>query len=392
MTEQRSKAPYLTLIHLGCGAKPTLENYLNLAEQVWLVDADGDVIQELQDKLAETPNLHLRQEIIALDEQPATFYHYNLAWANGLQPIDEATQRLYPGLHCLKTSQQLTQPIGKLVEQIIKKEAKHLLILDLGEQNQAVLQAMEDTGQLALFTQVILMPAHNSKAVTEVPHSLHRTTQANEGLALPENSQVLERHPLVQQLQNTQQEHLKEQEALKQQLAELKQDRDSQAKKLEEAAQQREEQAKKTESLNKEQEALKQQLAEIKQDRDSKAKKLEEATQKSENLVTQIEIINKEKEDALHQKHLNFEAKNAAQLEVEQLTQKCEELKKTVESLTEEKATFLQQQDQLINQTQEERKQWLAKLQTQEHLEQNLVRVEAQLDLLKQLLIHEQEL
>ncbi|WP_176212855.1 hypothetical protein, partial [Halomonas sp. BC1] len=156
MPEQHPIARYQTLIHLGSGTHPAVDSYTQLAEEVWLVDADGDAINQLQENYAETPNLHLRQEIIATEQQPATFYHYNLAWANGLEPIDEATQRLYPGLRCIKTTQQLAQPIDQLVAEALKDQDRNLLILDLGEQNEPLLQALEESEQLTRFTSVIL--------------------------------------------------------------------------------------------------------------------------------------------------------------------------------------------------------------------------------------------
>lgn len=270
MPEQHPIARYQTLIHLGSGTNPAVDTYTQLAEDVWLVDADDDTINQLQETYAETPNLYLRQESIAIEKQPATFYHYNLAWANGLKPIDEATQHLYPGLRCLKTTQQLTQPINELVTEALKAQGQNLLILDLGEQNEPLLQALEKSGQLTRFTTVILLPAHRSTETIKVPPSLHGPAQVPEGLQLPEHSQVLERHPLAQELQNTK--------------AELK-----------ETAQLGDEKARQAKDLSKEKENLKQQLAERDQQlaertqqRDEKAKQADDATKARDELKNQL--------------------------------------------------------------------------------------------------------
>lgn len=325
MREQHPIARYQTLIHLGSGTNPAVDTYTQLAEDVWLVDADDDAINQLQETYAETPNLYLRQESIAIEKQPATFYHYNLAWANGLKPIDEATQHLYPGLRCLKTTQQLTQPINELVAEALKAQGQNLLILDLGEQNEPLLQALEKSGQLTRFATVILLPAHRSTETIKVPPSLHGLAQVPEGLQLPEHSQVLERHPFAQELQNTK--------------AELK-----------ETAQLRDEKARQVEELSKEKENLKQQLverdqqlAERAQQRDAKAKQADNITKARDELKQQLAARDKQlaertqqrDEETLHavKKNSELELKSS---KVEEDQARSEQLQKEYNALVEE--------------------------------------------------------
>ena len=430
---------YQTLIHLGCGIKPDIENYLQLAEQCWLIDADSEVISQLQEAYSDICNLHFQQEIITVYEQEATFYHYNLPWANGLKPVDDKTQQLYPGLQCIKTTKLQTQPINDLITDILKTEGHHLLILSLGLQNEEILHALDKSGILTELTTVILDFDKSNSSQIKIPHSFYIASNASQLIQLRENSVLLERHPLVKDLENTKEElsvtkqlcnqQMEQIEAQMQQLTELTEEKNQQESKLADLSQQLEVLTKQTEDLSKERESLKQQLGvradqtnqqeskladlsqqlevltkqteDLSKERESlkqqlterteqtnhQESKLAELSQLNEEKTKLIEVIKKEKDEALHQNHINFEAKNNTEAELQKITAQRDELIQTADSLTQEKATFLQQQDQLISQTQEERKHWLAKFQTQEHLEQNLVRVEAQLDLLKQLLI-----
>ncbi|WP_336269496.1 hypothetical protein [Vreelandella arctica] len=505
MPDQSHAAPYHTLIHIGCGATPNLTAYGQLAKHGWLIDADQDVINHLETVLATHPTLRCQQSLVGTQEQTGTFYRYSAPWANGLTPIDEATQRLYPGLRCLDSTEQTITPVHTLVEHCLpandsEPAGQHLLLLEAGQQNEPLLNALEETGQLKRFATVIVLPAHRRALPIPVPPSLHGPVDAPAGLSLPENSQVLKQHPLLEQTQHYQQalahteqqleeaeqarviarseatkqsqaleatqkqlterdqqleeteqarviarsEAAKQSQALEatqqqlterdQRLAEAEQarviarseatkqsqaleatqkqltKRDQQLEEAEqarviarseatkqsqaleatqkqlterdqqlEAAEQarviaRSEATKQSQALEATQKQLTerdQQLAERTQQRDEEWHKGEQLTKERDELKHQLEEAQKQCEEALHQNHQNFQAKTAAEARVAQL-------EKELEIATQQ----IQQSRQQLHQEQSHRQQLI---------EQEMLKAEAQLDLIKDILIQGKE-
>jgi hypothetical protein len=488
MSEQSSPAPFHTLIHIGCGATPNLTVYGQLAEHGCLIDADPDVINRLEAALAAHPTLRCQQALVDTQEQTGTFYRYSNPWANGLTPIDKATQRLYPGLRYLDSTQQHTTPVHTLVAQCLppkeaESEGTHILLLEAGQQNEALLNALEETGQLSRFTTVIVLPVHRRVLPIAVPLSLHGPAEAPAELTLPENSQVLKRHPLLEQkqryqqaaeqyesahqqatqklgeyetllteneqqlrqaadaLRDTQAQREKHQQDLAQtqhqlaesdkQLAERTQQREEKAKQLENtakacdelkhqleqrtqerdqltqqrveaqhAANQQAEQhaqalkaeqekiaqlAKERDQVQKQAEQLQQaldekaqQLAERDQQRAERTQQRDDEWQKGEQLVKErdelrheLEEAQKQQEEALHQKHQNFQAKTDAETRVTHLEKELE--------------TAMQQAKQSRQQFHLEQNQ------RQQLVEQEMLKAEAQLDLIKDILIQGKE-
>lgn len=209
---------YQTLIHIGCGAQPDLAAYRVLADQVWLVEADADAVAALEPLVQGDAQLHLCHAVVDASTRVAPFYRYSLPWANGLVALDEATQRLYPSLRCLSDDEVKTEAVEALVSACLGQAAKaspgaaeesgageaHLLILDVGRHNAALLQALEHSGALVHFTTVVVVSAHRRDAPVGVPHSLCEQVKAPVGLVLPDHAQVLMRHPQLQRLQRAQ--------------------------------------------------------------------------------------------------------------------------------------------------------------------------------------------
>ncbi|MBE0405280.1 hypothetical protein [Halomonas citrativorans] len=227
MSVNNNSKPYDTLIHIGCGATPNLNEYRALAKHIWLVDADSQAIVELQEISRTFESVNILHALVDTEKRSGTFYRYSLNWANSLAPIDETIQQLYPGLKQLDSTQQLTTPIGELVTQCLPENSEardtSLLLLDVGCQNANLLNALESGGVLSHFAMVILMPTHRRAQAITVPYSLHEATSAPEGLTLPEKSQVLERHPLLEQLQRCQADIKQQRGELTQQLEEAHQ-------------------------------------------------------------------------------------------------------------------------------------------------------------------------
>lgn len=208
MSHNKNTKPYQSLIHLGCGEAPNVDEYLALAEHVWLIDADSRAIDNLNEAAGEHEKVHIVHALADTEERAGTFYRYNLHWANGLVPVNESTQQLYPGLCSLDIEEQATTSVDKLLSQCLSEREDtgyHLLLMDVGEYNSSLLQALEDGGLLPRLHTVIVLPAHRRQPPAIVPLSLYPTSAHQESLALPDNAQYLTRHPLLSDLEQSRQ-------------------------------------------------------------------------------------------------------------------------------------------------------------------------------------------
>ncbi len=365
MPEHAQPAPYHTLIHIGCGATPNLDEYRALAQHVWLIDADSGALATLEAETEGLDQIHTRHALVDTEERPGTFYRYSLPWASGLAPADDATQRLYPGLRCLSSTEQPTMPIGELIAQCLPAEsdASHLLLLDIGRHNAELLSALEESGLLSRLTNVFVVPAHRRDQQVSVPPSLYGPVEPPKGLTLPENSQVLERHPLLRQLQRQQQEakqHRQAREHSQQQLAE----RDKQ---LSELNHQRDEKAKQAESAVKERDALKQQLEQAQQHLAEREKQLDERTQQRDEKAKQADNA--------------IKARNELKQQLEQFKKSKEAQEKKIKEMQ----NALDKEKKLSYENSEKAEQY--KVEYEGRLNSEISKAEAQLSVLKEVVL-----
>lgn len=366
MPEQNSEhicvSSFHTLVHIGCGSAQDVDRYTRIAEHVCLIDADPEVIESLAQTYAEAGNIHCYQALVDVEERTATFYTYNLPWANGIAPVDAAVQRLYPGLSCIRSTQQVTTSVCALLTQCLTRtgadaDDSHMLILNLGQQNQDIFQALEQSGQLDNVACVVVLPQRHHAQPISVPLTLQKADDAPDGLTLPPEAQVLVPHPIVKELNQSRaqvQDWQQQCRLLEKTLRERSQERDQKAQQLEasvkelaELKQQLEASVQKREELQvklnvkitaeevaraeaakckkahvglvQEKDALKQQLDQRTKERDDEWHKGEELVAQRDDLQHKLEEALQQKEDALHQNHLNFEAKNAARAKVQDL-------------------------------------------------------------------------
>lgn len=363
MSQNKNTKPYQSLIHLGCGEAPYVDEYLALAEQVWLIDADSRAIEDLGEAAGERENLHIVHALADTEERAATFYRYSLPWANGLVPVSEATQQLYPGLRTLENEEQTTTPVDRLLSQCLPQHedpGEHMLLLDLGDSNSDLMQALEETGLLARLHTVIVLPAHRRQSPVAVPPSLYPAEAKPESLTLPDNAQVLQRHPLLFEL-----------EQAKQKLTELRAVHENVSLQLDEAADKLQKKEAELENRTTERDWIQQQLmqrdeelavsiqqleeskrnieqqgrshaqaltleqektAQVAQERDQYLRERDEEWNKGERLAKerddlqqQLEQAIKARDDALHQNHLNHQARSTAENRISELEHKLAE-------------------------------------------------------------------
>lgn len=353
MSQNKNTKHYQSLIHLGCGETPNIDEYLALAEHVWLIEADSRAIDMLNEALGGLENVHIVNALADTEERAGTFYRYSLHWANGLVPVNEATRQLYPGLRKLESEEQATTQVDRLLSQCLPQQedtGDHLLFMDVGESNYALLQALEDSGLLSRLHTVIVLPAHRRQSPVVVPPSLYPADAKPENLSLPDNAQVLKRHPLLFELQARQQdvaleldqvsEKLREAESeLENRIRERDQIKQQLAKRDEQLVASNQELEERKRVTQQQSEAHKQALAveqektsQVAQERDQYLRQRDEEWHKGETLTKerdelkrQLEQAIKERDEARHHNHLNHQAKSAAEARVSELEERLVE-------------------------------------------------------------------
>lgn len=277
MPKQNQIRAVHTLIHIGCGTNPNIDEYISLAEHVWLIDADTEVLDKLEE-IIQAPesesyrNIHTRLALVDTEQGKATFHRYSLPWASGVTPIDEKTQRLYPGLQCLSSEEQTTIAISTLVKECLSSTESeqidnHMLLLGCGYKNETLLQALEDSDELSRFSTVVVLPIHRHYKPIEVPPTLYAPLQPPLNFTLPSNAQILARNPLIKVIKNLKIEASRDRQELEWQLEEHRhqlneshQQKTELDKQLSQCMQQRDKNAKEVENIANAHEALKEQL------------------------------------------------------------------------------------------------------------------------------------
>ncbi|MGB0467917.1 MAG: hypothetical protein ACPGF7_10385, partial [Pontibacterium sp.] len=257
------------IIHLGAGSKPPIGKYIETAENIWLVDASQQIIDVLQASISRNLGVFdcvkAWQALVDCKSHSSTFYEYNFEWASGLKVPGVAQQYLYPGLKCLKCTEQLSTGISDLLAGLcLDLNAENLLIIDLNKQAGALLEELEASGWLNAFTMIAVLPPHrDSITLNDLPVSLHPLFSTpeflNEVLPKSEQYQLYSRHPLVDKNQ-----HLTQQFQDVQQTVETKNQELSEARRL-------------TKVTEEQREALTQQLQDVQQTVETKNQELSEA-------------------------------------------------------------------------------------------------------------------
>ncbi|AEY02698.1 hypothetical protein GU3_14725 [Oceanimonas sp. GK1] len=395
------------------------------------------------------------QRVIAASTQPVCFYEYNLNWVSSLKPAPEELKVLYPGLALLRQNEHTATGLPDFLGSIsCGQPGTNLLILDLQDQAENLLQALAQTNLLQSFCCIVL-PHHQQQAlrINNLPLQLHPAAgqlpaELTQVLKQPE---VYILHPWLQQLadqQNTiaglqqQQTHLQagkaqmeqalqqaEQSAKQQQgeLNEVKQSFDAISaenttlrQQLTQAQQQYTESSTERQSLQQQLQSQTQLQQTLEQQNQQLQAQYQQATQavqsagqtierlneqikglQSENeafraeiselqqrlqtrdaeqntLRQQLDEANKQKEHALHQNHINHEGWKAEQARTAQLEQELNHANNELEQARQQ----AQQTSLQLVQEQSSRQQLI---------EQEVMKAEAQLELIKDVLLRSQE-
>ena len=385
------------------------------------------------------PKAELRTTLLSPDGESTTCHRYNLPEFDSQSPAT-GLKELYPGLQLQGTESRDTESLQALVEELKADDGlPKRLILEQSEQALSLLQTLHEAGALAQLGQVYirsaLQPLYEAMAAQA---QLIDWCERQAGLELqgqqaddPELPLLhFKRNPLFQQLedarqalQQTQQRLeneqckatrlAKEHEALATEQDTLKQQRDEQAKAREAAEaelaklkeerdrlkQQCDEQAKAREAAQAENVKFKEERDQLKQQRDAQAKVREAAQAESAKL--------KEERDALkQQRDAQAKAREAAEAEHAKLQEELDTLKQQrdeqakaredaqaesakLKALAEERLTQLSDAREEASRLKTENQQLVKR---QHAIQEEMVKTEAQLDLIKDWVLRESSL
>ncbi|MEO8333245.1 MAG: hypothetical protein ABI479_12505, partial [Gallionella sp.] len=146
-----------TIVYMGAGSCNELDALLALQPlRMLLIEADPQLAATLQARTATLKQIQVHNIAVSGHPGPATFYRYNLPHAGSLHPASGLLE-LFPGLKTVEQLQMNSASPASLLQPLqIVAEQENLLIIDLPGEELPVLQALQQAGQLHLFSQLQL--------------------------------------------------------------------------------------------------------------------------------------------------------------------------------------------------------------------------------------------
>ncbi|KAA1174679.1 hypothetical protein FWJ25_04625 [Marinobacter salinexigens] len=195
-----------------------------------LVDACDNVVAKLESAVIDFPGkFSVVQSLVDSESRQTTFHRYNLDWVSGTEHPDKALYRVFPGLKCLDSLETVSTSVVELIEDLqLDPSQPNLLVIELPALTGAILDALEQNDLLRLFSLVVIVPHYRAgKTLLEMeslPISLHPVYNALPHGLLPESScaQVYVRHPLIEDIQSKDDEIARLQSEQADQLEELR--------------------------------------------------------------------------------------------------------------------------------------------------------------------------
>lgn len=395
------------------------------------------------------PHSEARMGLISTESASVTWHRYNLPEFNSQSPAT-GLKELYPGLQLQLTESRDTESLQSLVDELKAGDGlPKRLILEQPEQGLSVLQALHEVGALVQLEQLDIrsasQPLYEAMAAQaqliewceqqaglelqgqqaddpELPllhfkrnplfpqlhEAWHKLQELTEQLKVEKRktSRLTNEHDALAAengaLKQQQDEQAKAIEAAQSECAKLKKERDSLSQERDTLKQQHNEQAKATEAaqsecvkLKKERNSLSQERDSLKQQYDEQAKAIEAAQAESVKLKKERNSLGQERDSLKQQHDEQAKAIEVAQSECAKLKEKAQR----IETL-EQESKQLKAQSQIRFEQLSEHKSHVARLETenqqlrkrQDLMQEELVKAEAQIELIKDLALREPSL
>lgn len=147
------------LVWLGAHTATEPSDLLQCAKRISLFEAREAACLALQQKL---PHEHIEviQALLTVEKQTTHFTEYNLAEFSATQPATGLHQ-LFPGLKALNTTPQTSTAVCDAISELALSDDNNLLIVDIVDSSLALLTAIGESNQLESFSAIYVQTAND---------------------------------------------------------------------------------------------------------------------------------------------------------------------------------------------------------------------------------------
>lgn len=141
-----------TIVHLGAGLCRELKNFLTYnPEKILLVEADPERAEALKNNVVDSDNIEVYHTAVSQSAGKATLHRYNLADVNSLSKPTGLLE-LFPGLKELESLEVKTLPPSQLIASCdLDDNGDNWLIIDTPGEEMRILKELQKAGHLQLF-------------------------------------------------------------------------------------------------------------------------------------------------------------------------------------------------------------------------------------------------
>jgi hypothetical protein len=356
------------LIHLGAGRCSELDEHLERDPGLLvLVEADPQLSGDLERRLVGRDNARVINAGIAAESGERIYYRYNLPAVNGLRQAT-GMRELYPGLRLLEERPVKALGIRQLLDSLeLGSESSNGLIVELAGEEAAVLEVLEAGDRLHYFCEIELNAGRDALYEDATPASQVLDWLAEHGFEVHE--EFATRDPDRPTWRLRRDDRMLELRELRAQVLHLVAERDERAAQAASMAQE-------IETLKRMRDGLEAKVQLVEQ-------QLDQSRRANEQLEKHLrEVANGHADEFEQEQELRKHADNrAAELETVSA-----ELREELDSLSREKEAQIQAFKALEAKLEAERGETRIR---QSLLGQEMTRAEAQIDLIKDLLLHD---
>lgn len=158
------------LIHLGVGRCSELDEHLAREPGLLvLVEADPQLAEDLERRLAGRDNAQVINAGVAAESGDRTYYRYNLPAVNGLRQAT-GLRAVYPGLRLIEERPIQALSIRQLLDSLnLAPDRSNSLIVELAGEEAAILEALEAEDRLHRFCEIELVAGRDALYEDAVP-------------------------------------------------------------------------------------------------------------------------------------------------------------------------------------------------------------------------------
>lgn len=194
-----------TLVHIGAGDKPPIDEYAKSAESVFLVEPREAAFKKLQGKKEGFENVSVFKSVICDSQGEVDFIEFNLAWASGISEPSSQLFKLYPGLRQTNKQRRNAQALEDLLNKIGISGENNLLILDVNDDSMRLLDSLVKTRYFAWFSEIVVFGAPHTRMIRDIefPAEVQKLSSLPDSISsfFADENEVIccRQHPLVTQ-------------------------------------------------------------------------------------------------------------------------------------------------------------------------------------------------